>query len=162
MSALTLLSLVLAGAALGLMFIPRWPAAAVAYVAMFAGYMGATSERLVISGSNLFTWGCAAAIVLALSFVPGRRPRGSAHLYPTLGAIAGVAVGFVSAPTSAAMVMGSAIGTLLGALAFVRTPAGRGLSVLSRPFLDYACATGLPAVVAAVTIALTVVQGFNY
>lgn len=58
--------------------------------------------------------------------------------------------------TSATIIIGSAIGALLGALAFAKTNSGKSLNFPSRQFFNYLAAKGLPIIVTASIIGVTI------
>lgn len=137
-------------------FTPRLPAAVPAYAGLLCAYMA--GARYIGVGVLVF-WGIAALIVIAIGrLAPSRTPFGAAgNTYVTVGAIAGTLLGYLWAPTAAAVITGSAAGAVLGALAFRSTPAGpRKLPLFSPHFINFLCATGLRAVVACSICGITV------
>ena len=147
------ISAVLAGLSLALMFFPRVPAVIAAYAAMT---LPSAAGVPLASGSELLFWGSATLIVLGLRIMQ-QAPSMSAVLqaYSCGGALAGGAVAMVS---SFPPVAGAAGGAFLGILAWNRTPAGARLPVGSRAFVDFLASAGLPAVVC-VAISLRVLAG---
>ena len=132
---------VFAGAALVMSFFERLPAVAVAFAAMSVATF---SGLATFSGSQLWFWGVAVVIALAIQYaVP--TSAGLRRYYTTGGALAGAAVGLALGSQSAVIVSGVA-GAFLGYEAFALTPAGRRTHVRRVDINDLA-ATALPAVV---------------
>ena len=100
-----------------------------------------------LSAAVYIFWAVAIVIVVALGFILPRAVTSSrlGVTYIVMGALAGMLVGL--ALSHAAMIIGSAVGALLGGVAFARTPAGKVLTFPSPRFWNYLCAKGLPAVI---------------
>ena len=69
----------------------------------------------------------------------------------------GAFLGAVVAPTQSAIIAGSALGSFLGALAYMRTPSSPHVPVGSRVFVEYLAAKSLPAIIACSMVAITTV-----
>lgn len=154
-SILPILSLFLAGIAVGGSFVPRFPAALAAYAALsLAGFARAP----YVTQNVLIFWGVATAIVLAMRIFQPKAltdtPHG--HAYVAGATIAGTLVGFAITPSAATLILGAAIGAFLGTLAYMRTPAGPKFAIASSPFVQYLCAKGLPDVITCVMAAIVI------
>lgn len=128
-----------------------WSAAAA-----FAGYFTSSWLDGRPAADAMIFWGIAAAIVWGIAaMLPPAVSRGrSGVAYIASAALAGGLVGLIM--SGAGLIIGSAAGAFLGALAFSRTPAGREWSALpSSSFLRLLCAKGLPAVVTSCMVAMT-------
>lgn len=106
----------------------------------------------------LIFWLIAALMVAGLSFMLPRAVSASRQGvgYVAGGTLAGIAVGYLIAPWW--MVLGAIIGTVLGAVAYSMTPAGRHLEFPSGRFVQYLCAKGFPAVVTLAMGALSIIN----
>ena len=154
MSVLAIIAIVLCAFGVLACFVPRFPAVLASFAglscAWFAGHF---------DGATILFWGIAAALVLGIGvFAPREKAltrRGNPYI--VVGAIAGTLVGFVAAPTVAAVITGSVIGAALGALAFRSTPRGpRSLPLFAPVFINFLCSMGLRAVVACSICGITV------
>nr|MBD5376751.1 hypothetical protein [Bacteroides sp.] len=130
----------------------RW-SAGVAAAGYLAAYLGATFRPELFT---LLFWLATAVLVMVLNIT---LPRHIATSRTGLGYIAGGSLtglfaGYLIAPSW--IVLGAVIGTVLGAIAYSFTPAGRQLEFPSGKFVQYLCAKGLPAVVTLALSALTI------
>lgn len=155
-TALQILTLALCVIALAACFVRRVSAALIAYGALICAHC---SGAPAVGTRQLVFWGIATAIVLALRYLQGSDAgtRRAARAYTAGGASVGAFLGVIFSPTSGAVILGSAIGAFLGAMAYMRTPGGPRLAPASRPFFDFLCAKGLPAVVGTSIVAITTV-----
>ena len=156
MSALTITAIVLCALGVAASFSTRLPAVLASYAGLLCAHF---AGAVYVDGSVLVFWAVATVLVLGLGyFNAGRvalmRPGNS---YILTAAIAGTLLGFLVAPTAAALIGGSAIGAVLGAIAFRSTPRGpRALPLFSPVFINFMCASGLRAVVACSICGITV------
>ena len=127
-----------------------------AVIAAYAGMVGIALFLRLEATNSLIFWGVAAAIVMVLEYllpknvVESRRGVG----YMAGAALAGAFVGM--AISHEWMVVGAVVGTILGGIAYSRTPAGMVMEFPSSKFLNYLCAKGLPAVITMCIIGTTV------
>lgn len=154
-TALSIISLILSLAAVVALFVPRLPAVVAAFAALVCAHFGGA---IYVDGKILLFWGVATAIVLGLRML---QPKAATlakggQAYVAVATIAGALLGFAASATAAAIIIGSAIGAFLGALAYMRTPASPQLPVASRQFVEFISAKGLPAVVSASMVAITI------
>ena len=151
---LEIIAFVLASVSVLSTFIPRFPAVLCAYLGMLCmHYAGA----VYIDSGILIYWAVATAIVLALDILQPRALTATrrGHAYVTGATIAGTLLGYVTVASAAGIIIGGAVGAFLGALAFMRTPAGPRFPRASSEFMQYLCAKGLPAVVTCSMAAIT-------
>lgn len=142
-TAFTVVGMLLLIAGVTLCFLSNPYAVAAAYTGMLA--VGLTAVHS--SATSLIFWGVAAVIVLVIQYL---LPRNVARSRLGIGYIAGAALAgaFVGMVMSHGwMIVGAAVGAILGGIAFSRTPDGAGMEFPSSKFLNYLCAKGLPAVV---------------
>lgn len=142
--ALTYIGLMGIGITIVLTFIPwRWTVLA-AYATLWLCYLG---EPGAAYPALLIFWGVAALIVTGLNILLPRQVVSSrvGVGYFAGGALTGLVLGLLIAAQW--MVIGSAVGAILGAMAYSRTPAGSELGFPSRRFFNYLCAKALPIVV---------------
>lgn len=153
-TALQILTLSLCAIALAACFVRRVSAALIAYGAMVCAFCG---HRAGITIDQLTFWGCATAIVLGLRFLQreDRYSKRAARAYVAGGATVGAFLGVLIAPVSGTVIAGSALGTLLGAIAYMRLPSGLHFAIGSREFVDFICVRGLPAIVGTSILAIT-------
>lgn len=147
--------LMLGGIATGIRNFP--PSAILAYLGMALLHWG---RFINLTDNALIFWGIAAAItwgIAVLSAKEGARPDIQGNLYLSIGGFAGLLVG-MSIDVSV-MILSAIIGTLLGQLAFSKTPRGKWIKFSFSNFIHYFCAAGLKTIV---TISLTgiAVEGF--
>lgn len=105
----------------------------------YSGYGASLSQR------TLLFWAIAVIIVCGISMAGGDRiPHGQtpARYYITGGALAGMLAGLTLGQSG--MIIGSAIGAILGGLAWSRTPSGR---TAPGKLWGMVLSTGLPAIV---------------
>ncbi|MCM1440184.1 MAG: hypothetical protein NC131_13425 [Roseburia sp.] len=152
-----IISLILCVVALVACFLPRVPAAIIAFIAMVYAY---ASGMGAIMSDMLVFWGVAAALVLGIRLLLGIDTNGgnAPRAYVAGGAAAGAFVGILVSPTSAGAILGSAAGAFLGSAAYMRTPASPQLGIASKPFVQFMAALGLPAVVTTSMVAITTVS----
>ena len=137
--------------ALVLLIWPRFWAVVPAYVGMLCLHL-----------STLIFWGVAALIVLMLKFMsPKGEPDGhtESNLYVGLSTIAGAMLGLVISPSL--IVLGAIIGSLIGVMAYSRTPRGKWINPPSAAFFQYVGTKCLPAVVTVAIVGITV-EGFIF
>ena len=152
-----LLSLLCAVKAIRDMFLSRPSALWLAWASLIAVRL---SELNVPLWSTVIFWGVASAIVLAIGYMLPREVSESrvGLGYFGVGAIAGAAVGYVVSPSEAGLIIGAVIATLIGAVAFSRTPAGKPLVAPVRRYANYVLAKGMYVIVTVDVIALTVIN----
>lgn len=154
-TALSIITIILSLAAVVAVFVPRVPAVAAAYAALVCAHF---AGAIYVDAKILIFWGVATAIVLGLRLLQPKAlvmtPKGQP--YVALAVIAGTLIGYMIAPTAASLILCGAIGAVLGAMAFMLTPAGPRFPVASRRFVEYLCAKGLPCVVAVSMAAIAV------
>ena len=153
-SAYIVFTYIFAIAGVAMMFVPRLPAVVAAFLSLLCAYFSGASY---ISEPVLVYWSAAALIVLVLRGL-GRKDgygdiRGNAYI--SAGAVVGAFLGFAVAPTSGAVILGSALAAFIGAVAYMRTP-GAGFPVASGQFVQFLCARGLQAVVTVSVSAVSV------
>ncbi len=151
MDLLSVIALVLAAASLLLVFFKVVPTALSAYASIVCACFCGAGGAIEVSHDSLLFWGVATVIVLGLSLLNSGNPllTGAARAYVSAGAIVGGLLGFAATHSAASIIMGSALGAVLGAFAYSRTPSGSAARTDRRVFVDYVCAAGLPAVVIA-------------
>ena len=151
MDLLSVIALVLAAASLLLVFFKVVPTALSAYASIVCACFCGAGGAIEVSHDSLLFWGVATVIVLGLSLLNSGNPllTGAARAYVSAGAIVGGLLGFAATHSAASIIMGSALGAVLGACAYSRTPSGSAARTDRRVFVDYVCAAGLPAVVIA-------------
>lgn len=130
----------------------RWASPA-AYAGLWA-FIG-SGNVVIATGQTLF-WAAAVVIVLLIDrLLPRAEARSRGGVGYVAGAtLAGTLVGLLM--SSAGMIIGAAVGAFCGALAYSRTPAGRGLEFPGTRFVEFLGAKGLPAVVTMSIVGLTV------
>lgn len=141
---LVILSIVFLAVSLGLCFVPKYPAVLFAYVGMLLGHF---SGYMPVMWSTLLFWGIATLIVVMLTVM---LPREVVKMrnglgYISGGSLVGMMLGLLLGES--AMIVGAAVGSFLGCLAYSRTPAGRGLKFPSNQFTQYMGAKGLPVII---------------
>lgn len=145
-------SAMLAGISVAMLFFPRMPSTVVAYLAMWAARF---SGYAPFNNASLIFWGIATAIIVANHFMLPRyiRNTGVGLPYMAGGAVVGMVIG-LTLNSSAAIIVGSMVGVILGGIAYARTHRGAALDFPSARFFNYLGAKGLPAVVASVMVGL--------
>lgn len=154
-SAYIVFTYIFAIAGVAMMFVPRLPAVVAAFLSLLCAYFSGVS---LISEPVLVYWSVAALIVLVLRGL-GRRDgygdiRGNAYI--SAGAVVGAFLGFAVAPTSGAVILGSALAAFIGAVAYMRIPGSPGFPIASGQFVQFLCARGLQAVVTVSVSAVSV------
>ncbi len=147
-TAISIITLILALAAVVAMFLPRLPAVIAGYAALVCAHLAGS---VYVDGGLLIFWGVATAIVLGLRLLQPKAlvfTRKGQH-YVALATVVGVVLGYMLCPVAASIIAGGAVCAVLGAFAYVLTPIGRGISPASPEFVDFLCAKGLPCVVTA-------------
>lgn len=146
-------------AGLAMLFVPRLPAVAASFLALLcARFAGA----VYVSVSVLVYWAVASAIVMLLRNLQRRKvASGRGNAYVAGGTIAGALVGFALTPSTAAVILGAAAGAFIGAVAYMRTPAGPRYAIGSGSFIQFLCATGLQSVVATAMSAIAAASVFQ-
>lgn len=129
-----------------LLFKPIVPSPFIAYVGLWLVNL---SHRVWIDPSQLLFWGIAVVLLMLINFAkPDVKEASLSTSYTGAGAIVGTLLGILVTPDYAGLIIGSAIGTSLGTLAFSMTPKGRlAIKFPSSKFFHYFCVVGLPAVV---------------
>ncbi|MDE6574211.1 MAG: DUF456 family protein [Muribaculaceae bacterium] len=150
---LPLISLFLAGIAVGGSFVPRFPSVPVAFIALLLSYFAPSTG---ITGSMLAFWAVASALATGINFLHPKALTGTSHghAYVAGGTLTGTIAGL--AITSATATLGACLGAFLGALAYMRTPASPRFTVASSQFVQYLAAKGLPDVLTCVMAALVI------
>ena len=153
MDIFTITASVLAAAAVGLSFIPQFPAVVAGWLALLCAHLGGFP---FINSKVLIFWGAASIIVILQPKVLTSTRSGQGYVVG--GATVGAILGLLAANVTASIIAGSIIGAVLGAVAYMRTPKSPRLKLTSPLFVQYLCAKGLPAVVscsmAAIVVAL--------
>lgn len=152
------ISIILAVAAVAAIYLPRIPL--LAPTAAFAALLTAHFAAGIPDSSTLAFWGVAEVIALGLGFLNGRR-SGRGNAYVATGTIAGTLLGFLLAPTSAALICGGAAGALLAAIAYVRTPGAQRIGIASRAFVDFVAARALPAIITCTMAAIAILASIH-
>lgn len=154
-TALSIITTILSLAAVVAMFVPRVPAVAAAYAALVCAHF---AGAVYVDARILIFWGVATAIALGLRVLQPKAlvMTSKGVPYVAMATLAGTAIGYMIAPAAASIILGSAVGAILGASAYVLTPAGSGIRIASSQFVEYLCAKGLPCVVSASMAAIAV------
>lgn len=152
--ALITLTYILAIAGIGAMFVPCLPSAIASCAALVCAHIAGAAY---VDAKIIIYWSIATVIVLALRILqPAPKGSATAQWYIALGATAGAFVGYAIAPTAAAIIISSAIATFLGSVIYIRTPKARAYHVAPGNFVQFICATGLPAIVTASMSAIAI------
>ena len=142
--------------ALVLVLWPRWVAAVPAFAGLLLLHL---SYYIAVPMGTFIFWGIATLIVTGLFYLlPSGEPDGhnSSNLYVGFTAMAGGMLGIMLAPRL--MVLGVILGSIMGQLAYSRTPAGKWLLAPSSLFWRYLPIKCLPISVA-VSIVCSAVMG---
>lgn len=134
--------LLLAGA-LFLCYKPIIPATLIGYGAMWVLSYG---NHVTFSKDTLMFWGAATMIVLVIYSSQAQDSsdaKGSGYI--ATGALVGSIIGMLS--THAGIIIGAALGAILGFVAYCRTPQGASIKLPSKEFISQLAAKGLPTVV---------------
>lgn len=146
-------------AGVAMLFVPRLPAVAASFLALLCARLAGASY---VSVSVLVYWAVASAIVMLLRNLQRRKAAsGRGNACVATGTIADALVGFALTPSTAAVIIGSAAGAFIGAMAYMRMPAGPRYAVGSGSFIQFLCATGLQAVVATAMSAIAAASVFQ-
>ena len=130
----------LGGAAIVMAFFKRLPAAAVAFLAMLVAW---SSGLVAFSPSQLWFWGAAVALALAIRYMVGSAAMSRVRtLYTVGGTLCGSVIG-LALGSEAAVIVAGADGAFLGYEAYGHTPAGRRSGEPRR--IDAFAAVALPA-----------------
>ena len=127
------------------------PSAIVAYAAIVCACFSGAGGEVTVSGNGMLFWGVASVIILGLQFIKTDNPlltRLSSG-YISAGAIVGGVLGLLSGHTASTIIVASALGAILGLMAYSRTPSGAGVTSDRHRLGDLMGAAGLPAVVIA-------------
>ncbi len=106
-------------------------------------------------------YGAATLMVMGIRYLsPKGEPDGrlTGNLYLGLGAMMGCLLGMIDPRF---MVLGTIIGTVLGEIAYSRTPNGKWLLFSKSNFIQYLCAKGLQAIIAVAMMGVAV-EGFIF
>lgn len=143
-----------------MMFYPRTPASVVAYMAMWTGHL---SGYTPFDTADFVFWAIVTAIVFANNRMLPRFVRESRRGvgYIAGGAIAGMAVG-LTFYRPASVILGSAFGAIIGAVAYARTDRGKVLDFPHVKFFNYLGAKGIPATVTSSMIGLIIARLIVY
>lgn len=144
---LLVISVLLAGMSITLAYLSRWESVAAAFLALlgvsFSGHTGSPDAAMLIF------WGVTAALGAALALMlprpVGRSREGMA--YVCTGALAGMAIG-MAASSSAAIIIGTALGIAAGSLLMGRMKPGQQLGFPSKKFFNYVLAKRFPVLIA--------------
>lgn len=145
-TALSIITIILSLAAVVATFVPRIPSVAAAYAALVCAHL---AGAIYVDAKTLIFWGVASAIVLGLRVLQPKALVMTAKGLPyvALATIAGTAIGYMISPTAASVILCASAGAVLGAIAYMRTPAAPCIAITSSRFVEYLCAKGLPCVV---------------
>ncbi len=113
------------------------------------------SSAKVPTWQSVTFWGAAAAIAYAINLL---LPQHISRSRIGLGYIAGASLSGTFAGillSQAGMIIGSAAGAFIGALAFSRTPRGKEIRYPFPKFINYVCAKSMPTVITACICGLT-------
>lgn len=150
-----ILGIALLVGAIILCYKPLMPATLLAYGSMWLFDMG---KHITTTRDELTFWGVATMIILVISSSRPQEvenPKGVGYI--TSGALVGCILGMLT--THAGIILGSAIGAMLGFGAYCRTPQGASIKLPSKEFLSQLAANGLPTIVT-LSIIGTVVDSF--
>lgn len=145
----------LMAASLALVLWPRFVAAVPGYVGLWLLHL---STYTMFPLRTFVFYGVATAIVAALWWLAPRPKRDMAHVYMSLGTIAGCLLGMLAG--ARVMMLGTVLGAVLGTLAYARTPLGRDKFSKSH-FFHYLCSAALPVIVAVAMIGVAI-EGFVF
>lgn len=122
------------------------PPALLAYIGLVCLKLG---NMLYVPKSILIFWGVATVLILMIDFLLRQqgKPVGNVglSLFMTLGAIAGMQISLTIGLSYTSI--GAWVGTILGHLAYGRTPNGKGVLFPASTFISYFCTTGLKIVI---------------
>ncbi len=137
----------------------RW-AAATSYLALWPLYY---LPEFSIPESKLVFWGISTLMALGINYMLPFNVAASrtGMAYIAGGALCGTMTG-LALSSMAAVICGAAVGCFCGAMAYSRTPRGRGMDFPSRRFFNYVVAKGLPLVVVLSTVAIVAMALYQY
>ena len=138
---------------------PWWVAAVPAFVGLCLMHWSALAS---FPTWTFIFYGVATVMVIGIRYLLSKgEPDGKStgNLYLGLGALMGCLIGMMM--DARFMLLGTIIGTVMGAFAFSRTPAGKWLRFPKSNFIQYLCAKGLGIIVAVAMIGLSV-EGIIY
>ncbi len=148
---LFILGIIFLLAAIFAMFRPVLPPTIVSYVGL---WLIKWSGAVPVGNGDLLFWGIATIIILVIFHIHPAEldDKGNGKAYMNCGAIVGMVVGMLLSHPG--IICGAAIGTILGAIAYSRTPVGRKVKFASSKFVQNLCANGLPAIITACIIGI--------
>ena len=155
---LLIAGIVLMVLALVLLFKPWYVAALPAYCGLWLLHW---SNYTMYPTWVFIFYGAATLMVMGIRYLsPKGEPdkKNTGNLYLGLGALMGCLLGMIEPRF---MVLGTIIGTVMGQVAFTRTPNGKWLLFPKSNFMHYLCAKGLAVVVAVAMLGLAV-EGFIF
>lgn len=138
-----ILGIVLLVGALYLCYRPLIPAAIIGYGAMWVLSYG---HHITLSKDSLMFWGAATMIILVINSSQAQETdnvKGAGYI--ASGALVGCIVGMLT--THAGIILGAAIGAILGFMAYSRTPQGLSNKLSVKEFIGQLAAKGLPTIV---------------
>lgn len=138
-----ILGIVLLAGALYLCYRPLIPAAIIGYGAMWVLSYG---NHITLSKDVLMFWGAATMIILVINSSQAQdadNAKGAGYI--ASGALVGCIVGMLT--THAGIILGAAIGAILGFVAYCRTPQGLTNKFTVKEFIGQLAAKGLPTIV---------------
>lgn len=140
-----------------LMVFPVIPAAIASYGALCLLHW---SEYITVAESTFIFWGIATLLLMTIARMSPRaewKVVRQENVYIAIGALAGMLLGMTL--SASVVVLGVAIGGILGLLAFVNTPKGKLSGFSLSTFIHYFCTKGLPVIIAMAMIGIAI-EGF--
>lgn len=121
---------------------PIIPGVLISYIGMWI-----LNFAIYIPKSILTFWGIAVLIILGIDFLsPKDNTKSSVgSIYLGIAALAGMFIGLAISPSLT--IVGAFVGTIMGELAFARTPQGKQLLFPTSTLIHYFCAKGLRIIV---------------
>lgn len=158
--ALLILGIMCMAAAVGLV-VRQWrvPAAIPAYAALVLLHF---STYIYLPVRTFVFWGVATLMVAALKWLlPQEELSGerSGNLIIGVSSLAGCLLGILVG--ARLMTLGVILGTLVGMLAFSRSPQGRWIMASHKTFISFFCAKSLPVIVAVAMVGIGI-EGFIF
>jgi uncharacterized protein YqgC (DUF456 family) len=137
-------------------FVPRTQGALIAFAAMIVCNC---SHAVTFATETFLFWGVATAISVALDFMLPPTVSKSRAGVPFIsgGALVGMVVGMLT-NSMAGIIVCSAIGSFLGAMAYANSQAGYAMQFPSSKFFNYLAAKGLPSIVAMSMVGAVFIQ----